>query len=112
MQELRKLNRAEALYASKHPDQGFSASLSELASDPAVAQDSGMGPELAAGHKSGYLFTYVPGERLNGAIKTYIITAAPEKAGETGQRRFFTDESGEVRYNGSGPADVTSPVIQ
>jgi hypothetical protein len=32
--------------------------------------------------------------------------------GTTGQRRFFSDESGEIHYNASGPADLSSAVIQ
>lgn len=110
MQNLRKVYRAQALYTSRHPDKGFSSNLGELFADSSTTEDSD--PDLAAGHKSGYIFIYVPGERVNAAIRTYTITAVPEKVGETGQRRFFSDESGEVRYNASGPADVTSPVIQ
>ena len=107
MQAVREVHRAEAQYAAQHPDKGFSSSLQEL-SGPGDSFD----PNLISGHKSGYLFIYVPGERVNGAIRTYTFTAVPEKVGDSGQRRFFADESGEVRYNASGPADATSPVIQ
>jgi hypothetical protein len=37
--------------------------------------------------------------------------AVPDQVGTTGERRFYTDESGDIHYNGSGPADATSPVI-
>jgi type IV pilus assembly protein PilA len=110
MQGLREVYRAQAQYASRHPDKGFSGDLGELAAD--LSPTENFDPNLAAGHKSGYLFIYLPGERVNGSIRTYTITAVPEKVGETGQRRFFADESGEVRYNASGPAGATSPVIQ
>ena len=110
MQGLREMHRAQAQYSSRHPDKGFSSDLGELSAD--FSTSGSFDPNLVSGHKSGYLFVYIPGERINGAIRTYTITAVPEKVGETGQRRFFTDESGEVRYNASGAADVTSPVIQ
>ena len=29
-----------------------------------------------------------------------------------GERRFYSDESGEIHYNAAGPADVNSPVLQ
>ena len=67
---------------------------------------------LASGRKSGYTFTYTPGEKVNGAIRSYTITAVPDQVGTTGQRRFYSDEAGEIHNNSSGPADVTSPVIQ
>jgi len=112
MQELRKVNRAQAFYTARHPDRGFASSLPELFADTSSTGDVDSDPDLAAGHKSGYLFIYVPAERVNGSIRTYTITAIPEKVGDSGQRRFFSDESGEIRYNASGSADVTSPVIQ
>ena len=67
---------------------------------------------LASGRKSGYTFTYTPGEKVNGAIRSYTITAVPDQVGSTGQRRFYSDESGEIHYNAAAPADATSPVIQ
>jgi len=67
--------------------------------------------DLASGRKSGYTFTYTPGEKVNGAIRSYTVTAVPDQVGTTGQRRLFSDDSGEVHYNASGAADSTSPVI-
>ena len=49
---------------------------------------------------------------MNGAIRSYTITAVPDQVGSTGQRRFFSDETGEIHYNASAQADATSPVIQ
>ena len=103
---VKAINSAEMIYAASHPGSGFTAELATLGGEQTIDTN------LASGRKSGYTFTYTPGEKVNGAIRSYTITAVPDQVGTTGQRRFFADESGEIHYNASGPADVTSPVIQ
>jgi hypothetical protein len=66
---------------------------------------------LAAGTKSGYGFTYTAGAAVGGTINVYTITAVPSNIGTTGQRQFFTDQSGVIRANPSGAADVASTPI-
>jgi type IV pilus assembly protein PilA len=67
---------------------------------------------LAGGTKSGYTFTYTTGATdANGNILTYTLTGAPTSIGVTGQRQFFTDESGVIRANAAGAADVNSTPI-
>ena len=47
-----------------------------------------------------------------GSIDTYTITATPVVAGTTGQRMFFTDQSGVIRADASGSgASVNSTPI-
>jgi hypothetical protein len=41
----------------------------------------------------------------------YTITAVPSNIGTTGQRQFFTDQSGVIRANPSGAATVASTPI-
>ena len=62
--------------------------------------------------KSGYSFTYTPGTASStGVISQYSITAQPQST-STGQRYFFTDQSGVIRQTTNGnPADVTSNPI-
>ena len=62
--------------------------------------------------KSGYTFTYTPGTASStGVISQYSITAQPQST-STGQRYFFTDQSGVIRQTTNGnPADVTSNPI-
>jgi len=103
---------AETMYAASHPELGFTADLISLGGTSQSGGEQIIDTNLASGRKSGYTFTYTPGEKVNGAIRSYSITAVPDQVGTTGQRRFFADESGEVHYNASGPADTTSPVIQ
>jgi hypothetical protein len=103
---IRKLNEAEMIYASEHPNLGFSTDIPTVGgilnedADPATKRS-----------KSGYSFTYTPCEKLNGAIRSYTIVAIPNQAGRTGVRSFYSDETGEIHYNSRGPADASSPVV-
>ena len=68
---------------------------------------------IKAPTKSGYAFTYVPGAAdANGIVSTYTINADPTVANSTGQRTFFTDQSGVIRQRTDGkPAAVTDTPI-
>jgi hypothetical protein len=64
---------------------------------------------LASGVKSGYRFSYVAGTTdPSGNVLTFSITATPVAPGSSGQRSFFTDQSGTIRNTSSGTADSTS----
>ncbi len=66
---------------------------------------------LAGGTKSGYTFTYTPGAAVAGVVSTYTVNANPVTVGTTGQRYFFTDQSGVVRADPAAAATVTSTPI-
>ena len=59
---------------------------------------------VAAPSKSGYKFTYAPGAVVAGTISTYKINADPLNYNTTGQRTFFTDQSGVIRQRTDGTA--------
>jgi type IV pilus assembly protein PilA len=64
---------------------------------------------LSSGTKSGYTFL-APNANTN---TTYTVTAIPVAVGQTGQRAFFSDQSGVIRYEVAGTApDSTSPALQ
>jgi len=68
---------------------------------------------IAAPVKSGYTFTYAPGTAAsNGAVNTYTIIAIAATQNVTGQRKFFTDQSGVIRQttDGSTPSATSSPI--
>lgn len=67
---------------------------------------------LASGVKSGYTFTYVSGAPSAGQVRTYTINANPTTVNRTGQRYFFTDQTGVLRQNLRGVATSSSPPIQ
>ena len=108
---IKAINEAEMIYSSSHPDVGFTPDLQMLGGTAQGGGEQTIDNALAGGRKSGYSFTYTPGEKVNGAIRSYTITGVPDQVGTTGQRRFFSDESGEVHYNADGIADAGSPVI-
>ena len=109
---IKAITFAEGSYASTHPDLGFTPDLAMLGGTAQGGGERAIDANLASGRKSGYTFTYTPGEKVNGAIRSYTISAVPDQVGTTGQRRFYSDESGEVHYNAEGPADLSSPTIQ
>jgi hypothetical protein len=63
---------------------------------------------LSAGSKSGYTFSYAPAN----SNQTYTLTATPIAVGQTGQRMFFTDQSGVIRANvtGAGATVASTPI--
>ena len=63
---------------------------SVLAVDPAI--------------KSGYTFTWTAAN----SNSTYTLTAIPVTQGVTGQRGFFTDQSGVIRADTAGTATASS----
>jgi type IV pilus assembly protein PilA len=112
IKSIQAIHEGEMMYSSSHPDLGFTADLISLGGTTQSGGEQIIDTNLATGRKSGYTFTYTPGEKVNGAIRSYTITGVPDQVGTTGQRRFFSDESGEIHYNAGGAADATSPVIQ
>jgi hypothetical protein len=66
---------------------------------------------LAAGTKSGY--TFVLTSDGNTPSVGYSITGTPVNVGTTGQRMFFSDQSGVIRYDPSGSgATAASAALQ
>jgi type IV pilus assembly protein PilA len=55
--------------------------------------------------KSGYSFT------LGGTVDNFIANADPTTPGTTGNRYFYTDASGIIRYSTAGAADASSVPI-
>jgi prepilin-type N-terminal cleavage/methylation domain-containing protein len=67
---------------------------------------------LATGTKSGYTFACAGVDADgDGRGDTYSIVAEPVTRGTTGQRGFFTDQSGVIRANPDGTADSASTPI-
>ena len=117
VQSLRNINTAQVVYSTTYGI-GFSAQLSHLAptpGNPLATSPTNAGlidDVLASGAKSGYTFTYNAADADgDGRNEGFTVTAAPASVGSTGQRRFFTDQSGVIRSNLNGAADVNSTPI-
>jgi hypothetical protein len=66
---------------------------------------------LAAGTKSGYVFALTTDG--NTPSVGYSVTGTPVTVGTTGQRMFFSDQSGVIRYAATGAgATAASPALQ
>lgn len=106
---MRTINTACVTYSSTYGT-GFPAALANLApANPATAAAADLIDQvLAAKQKSGYAFTYAAGPAVGGVIPTYTLNADPISAGTTGQRHFFTDQSGVIRFDPGAVATVLS----
>ena len=109
---LRSINTACVTYSTTYGT-GYPALLANLGpATPATAAAADLiDSVLAAGTKSGYVFTFTAGAAVGGTINTYEVTAIPSNVGTTGQRRFFTNQSGVIRADANGTADVNSTPI-
>jgi len=61
--------------------------------------------------KTGYLFTYAP-VTVAGKNVDFTLNVDPVVRGSTGQRSFFTDSSGVIRYNRNSAGTVTDAPLQ
>ncbi len=107
---LRMLNSACATYWMTYG--GYPRSLANLGPGASVSAATAalIDSALASGNRDGYVFTYTPGATgISGNVLSYSITANPVTANSG--RRFFSDQSGVVRANVTGAADVNSTPI-
>jgi prepilin-type N-terminal cleavage/methylation domain-containing protein len=120
---VRTINTSEVTYASTYPDQGFATTLAKLGSaapGPCTATsaqacllDSALTLAIDTTHlKSGYYFVVAAGASATVPQSTYIVNGDPGTPGQTGQRSFFSDESGVIRYHQMGAAAATDLALQ
>ncbi len=119
---VRTINTAEVSYAAAFPDTGFSPDLASLGGTaalcaPGVAATTTSGCYIdsllsVVAQKSGYKFG--AGGEATGSLTNniYTVTAVPLGVGSTGNRGFFSDQSGVIRYtlDGSVPTGASSPL--
>ncbi len=104
---LRTINTGSVAYSTTYGT--YEAALANLGpATPATSTSADLiDSVLSSGTKSGYTFVFAPGA----SNLSYTITATPVTVGTTGQRGFFTDQSGVIRSDPSGAATVTSTPI-
>ena len=123
---IRTINTSSVEYAATY-ENGFPAGLSKMGTAAAGDTTASCGEGLlidnllTAGIKSGYSFTYKDGTGdtpnaapTGGCIgwNLYSVTAQPVTPGTTGQRYFYSDQTGVIRFNATGTASATSPPLQ
>jgi type IV pilus assembly protein PilA len=112
---LRTINTACVAYSTTYGS-GYPSgtSLSKLGpATPATSTSADLiDSVLSGGTKSGYTFTYTAGTAdTAGNTNTYTLIAKPVTAGTTGQRGFFTDQTGVIRADATGTATSGSTPI-
>lgn len=113
VQNMRAIITAEAAYSTLYGI-GYSATLLNLGTvggPPTSAAADLVENDLAAGTKSGYTHIYASAPPSNGIIYDYQLNADPNVPGSTGQRHFYTDQTGVIRFNIAVPATVADPPI-
>ena len=108
---LRTVNTASVTYSSTYPSSGYPATLKALGTSGAATSASAdlIDSVLASGTKSGYTFTFT-GDG-NTPSTGYSIVAKAVNQGTSGQRSFFTDQSGVIRWDpAAGAASSSSPL--
>src|ERR1700686_1601272 len=92
---LRTINTSSVAYSTTYGK--YPHALTDLAPSATPTSTSAdlVDSVLATGIKSGYTLTYTPG--AVGVDQSYTLSAKPTTAGVTGQRGFFTDQTGVIR---------------
>jgi type IV pilus assembly protein PilA len=109
---LSTLNSASVTYLTIYG--GYPATLASMGPGGTASPTSAdlIDSVLASGTKSGYNFLYSAAPKdPAGRVNAYTIKADPSTPGTTGQKSFFTDQSGAIRSNTAGPADANSTPI-
>jgi type IV pilus assembly protein PilA len=109
---LRTVNTACVTYSTTYPQTGYPSSLSSLGPSTSATSSAAdlIDSVLASGTKSGYTFTFTAG---TGTPSTgYSITADPTSRGTSGQRGFYTDQSGVIRADPTTSATSASSPLQ
>jgi type IV pilus assembly protein PilA len=119
----RTINTAEVTYATAYPNTGYAGSIGALGGTPAQCVtaspanacliDNVLALATGAGTaKSGYFFTYGGLVAAGGINTQYSFTGLAANVGTTGQRGFFSDQTGVIRYttDGSAPGNTASPI--
>jgi type IV pilus assembly protein PilA len=112
---IRTFTSANVTYASLCPTVGYPATLADLGPGAGTCTgganivDPVLGVVLPV--KAGFAFTYAT-TAASGTNDAYTLNADPSASGMSGQRHFFCDGTGVIRYNLAATATVASPALQ
>jgi type IV pilus assembly protein PilA len=100
---LRTLNTSSVAFSTTYGN--YPTQLTDLGPSTAPTSTAAdlIDSALVSGSKSGYMFTFSAAT----PYQQYSITSGPLTPGVTGQRYFYTDQSGVIRVNTSAAATST-----
>ncbi len=113
---MQTIAKAQMQYESTFPTNGYACTLAALGGDPksgppTPAAGQFLQPDLAAGIKSGYIFSIGNCTKvsLNGTdrITGYQVNAIPQTVGQTGNRGFCSDQFGTIKADPAGGTNCT-----
>jgi type IV pilus assembly protein PilA len=120
---VRTINTAEVTYSTSFPDTGYALNLTSLGGTTAACAPGTVATTGAAclidsllsitQQKSGYQFVAAGTKSAGSATNNlYTASAVPLTIGATGNRGFFSDQSGVIRYTLTGviPTTASSPL--
>ena len=115
-ESVRTITTGETTYAAACPDVGYSLTLQELNTGAICPGGKNIIDDLLGASdpsfKGGYKFTYTP-NASGGLNTTFTIVGLPTSPGITGDRGFFSDQTGVIRYSLDGTAPtITSSALQ
>jgi len=104
---LRTINTSSVAFSTTYGN--YPTKLSDLGPSTAPSSSAAdlIDSALVTGVKSGYTFAYA----ATSPFQSYTLTASPTTPGVTGQRYFFTDQSGVIRFNLTTTAAATDSPI-
>ena len=117
---LRSIATAQIAYNATFPSVGYASSLTVLgppsgsacvtSGDATSANACLLDNVLQTGTKSGYNF--VISNTSGNPVTMYQVNSDPVTPGGSGQRHFYSDASGVIRYNSSATASSADKPIQ
>ena len=114
VENMRTIGTANTVYLTTYGI-GFSSDLTKLSGNLVIVDANNAGlidSVLASGAKSGYSYTYTPGAvDSSGHINGFDLTADPINYGATGERYFYVNQSGIIRFNSTATATASDPAI-
>jgi len=113
---LRTINTAEVAFSTTYPSIGFTQLTALGGAAPCTSATSAAAclidnvlSSATTSVKSGYDFT-VAGLTGTPSV-TYTSNAGPQAPGQSGQRYFYSDQSGVIRYNTSAAASASDAAL-
>jgi prepilin-type N-terminal cleavage/methylation domain-containing protein len=114
VQNLRMITTANTVYLTTY-GVGYADGLANLGGDPVIPDATQAGlidSILSAGVKTGYTYTYTVVTRNAAShVVSYTLTAEPTTFGSTGERHFFTNQTGIIHFSTTGSATASDPPI-